>query len=142
MLLLQTVPAVSPSASYAGPNSASLTEIQLREAEKLYELMRERTGKDLPRLSASPNATVRRMHMQAQETGAAAAGWAPAWLRTLGWAASAVSALCTCTRQLKLARSAAQHSIAAGRDATPRAWWTSRQLSAVMIDFVAVRPPA
>lgn len=80
MLLLQTVPAVSPSASYAGPNSASLTEIQLREAEKLYELMRERTGKDLPRLSASPNATVRRMHMQAQETGAAAAGWAPAWL--------------------------------------------------------------
>ena len=33
----------------------SLTQTQLKEAEDLYELIRQRTGKDLPKLTSSPN---------------------------------------------------------------------------------------
>jgi hypothetical protein len=36
----------------------SITQSQLKEAEQLYELIRQRTGKDLPRLSESPNQKV------------------------------------------------------------------------------------
>ena len=35
--------------------AVSITQSQLKEAEDLYELIRKRTGKDLPKLTSSPN---------------------------------------------------------------------------------------
>lgn len=39
----------------AADSTLTITQSQLKEAEELYELIRQRTGKDLPKLTSSPN---------------------------------------------------------------------------------------
>ena len=48
-------PALAVSAS-----QQSITQSQLQEAEELYELIRQRTGRELPSITSSPNPKVRR----------------------------------------------------------------------------------
>jgi hypothetical protein len=38
--------------------SPSITQSQLQEAEQLYELIRQRTGRELPVITSSPNPKV------------------------------------------------------------------------------------
>jgi hypothetical protein len=61
---------VVPFASSANlPDTANLTEMQRMEVDNMTELIRERTGRDLPKLVASPNepSTLVRSHAGATE---------------------------------------------------------------------------
>ena len=48
-----------PDAALAVSVSPSITQSQLQEAEELYELIRQRTGRELPVITSSPKPKVR-----------------------------------------------------------------------------------
>ena len=55
--VVATIAGVIPDVALAVV-SPSITQSQLQEAEQLYELIRQRTGRELPVITSSPNLKV------------------------------------------------------------------------------------